>query len=803
MIRNYITTALRNIFRQKAYSFINILGLAIGLMACIFIVMFIMDELSFDRHNENKNEIYRVLVEYKNPDGHAMTIPIHAYRLKEALQTDFPEIEKVTRITSPSDIQFIYNEQDQLLKLAAVDDDFFDIFSVEMLEGDKNSALNGPGAVMISETSARRLFGEEEALGKTVSLITPFGNSAATVNGVFRDFPRTSHFHLDAIMSTRITDMIFNERQLYSWGEGVNYVYTLINNPSEVESISSRFKDFIEKNRGEGSSEFISYSLQPLMDIHLRSNLRFEFEPNSDIRYIYIFGLVAFFILLIAGFNYMNLSTARSIRRSREVGVRKVIGASRRQLIIQFASEAVIFTFIAMWLALLLAEFFLPYFNNLSGKELIIEIFNKPVLLIILILVSIVIGLLSGMYPAFFLSRFKPVNALYGKVKKTTSSNMLRKILVVVQFSISIFLIISTVAIYSQWEHMRNARLGIDPENIVVVPKPNSDFRTYKEELLKEPSILSVSALNKKPTAALSSNLDFTAEGMREDADYSIKIVTVDWDFFETLGNKIIAGRSFNKEFPSDERDGFILNEAAVSLIGWQPDEAPGKWFETFTLDSAGVNFVKRRGTVLGVAENFYFESLHNEIRPVVYFIQNNWINWMVIRIDGKDIQNTLSVIRKKWEEFNTEENFSYSFWEDDIENLYRSEKRFFRIFISFAILAIFIASLGILGLVAFTAEQRTKEIGIRRTMGASVSGIISLLTKDFMKLILLANIIAWPVSFYFMKQWLTDFPVRIKLGVWMFILSAILAVLIALLTTIYQAYRAASANPARSLKYE
>jgi putative ABC transport system permease protein len=803
MLRNYITITLRNILRQKGYSLINILGLSIGLMACLFIVLFIIDELSFDKHHENGDNIYRFVVSYGESKENEMAIPIHSYRLREAVLTEFPEIEKVSRLTHPSPVRCEFDDKLIDISLAAVDQDFLDIFTVELIEGSKEGSLTGPGTILISETIARKLFGESTALDKTISIWSPFGKNPGIIKGVYKDFPKNSHFHLDAIISTKTTDLIFNERQLNSWGEGMNYVYCVINSEREAQSIISRFPDFVEKVRGEGTSEHIRYSLQRLHDIHLKSNLRYELEPNSDIRYVYIFGVVALFILLIAAFNYMNLSTARSIRRSKEVGIRKVTGASRRQLIIQFSSEAVVFTFLSMWLALLFSEIVLPYFNNLSGKELEIDVFNKLGLIASLVLVSVIVGIFAGIYPAFFLSRFKPINALYGKIGNKNASSFLRKVLVVVQFAISIFLIVSTIAIYSQWNYMRNARLGINPNNVLVVPSPGDDFRVFKEEILKDASVLSVSALNKKPTAQLSSNLSFTAEGMAEDEEQSIKIVTIDWDYFETIENKIIAGRSFEKQFPADERDGFILNKAAVDLIGWNPDEAIGKWFKTYTLDSSNVNFIERKGKVIGVAENFNFESLHNSIAPAAYFIQNTWINWMVIRINGQDTQKTISMIGNKWKQFNADNEFTYSFWDDDIENLYQSEKRFFKIFISFAGLAIFIACLGILGLISFTAEQRTKEIGIRKTMGASVSGIIGLLSYDFLKLVLMANLIAWPVAYYFMKQWLLDFPVKIKLGIWIFALSAIAAILIALLTTIYQAYRAATANPARALKYE
>jgi putative ABC transport system permease protein len=802
MLRNYLVIAIRNLFRQKAYSVINILGLAIGLMACLFIVLFIYDEFKYDRHHSKGKDIYRFIVEYKDQNGNLFPIPIQAYRLKDALETEFPEMEKITRVTMPYPAAFEYQEKQIRIEISAVDDDFFDIFDIEMLAGDPKTALNGPDNILLSESHAQRLFGDEDPMGKVVDMYTNVGTFPVKISGIYRDFPRTSHIHLDGIFSTRITDNIFNERQLKNWGEGSNYVYAYIPSHVDKESIESRFPDFVEKARGEGASESVDYSLQPLFDIHLKSHYRYEAEANGDIRYVYIFGLVALFILLIAAFNYMNLSTARSIRRSKEVGVRKVTGASKMQLVGQFLGEAVVFTFIAMWIAVLMAELFLPYFNNLSGKELEISIFNDWKLLGLLLLASLLIGVFAGIYPAFFLSRFKPVNALYGESGDIKVSNvLLRKSLVVLQFSISIVLIISTLVIFNQWNHMRNAKLGINPENVIVIPKPSDDFRTFKQEILKNPKVISASALNKKPTRELSSNLSFRAEGMDDNSDASIKIVTVDWDFFKTIGNEIIEGRAFTREFGSDERDAFIVNEAAVDYIGW--DEPIGKWFETWTLDSAGVNWVERKGNIVGVAENFYFESLHNEIKPVVYYIQNNWINWMVVRISSTDMQETLSFIGETWSLFNTEEDFYYSFYEEDIQNLYLNESRIFRIFISFAILAIFIASLGILGLVSFTAEQRTKEIGIRKTMGASVTNVIRLLTFDFLKLVLLANLIAWPVAWYFMSRWLQDFPIRVDLGIWVFLLSAFLAVLIALLTTLFQAWRAASTNPAVALKYE
>ncbi len=800
MLISNIKLALRNLWRQRGYSLINIAGLAIGLVCCLFIVLFITNELSYDRYNENAGKTFRVLVKYRNSQGAETSIPIQSYRLREALKTEFPELKTITRIGSPFDSQLEYDEKKLRISATNIDDDFFDIFHLEMLEGDKKTALEGPTNMIISETTSNRLFGNEAPLGKIIQMKAGGDFYPIQISGVFRDIPSTSHFHVDALFSTRITDHLYNKRQLYNWGEGMCYVYLLLPDKMTPQEIESRFPAFVDKVRGEGSSEFISYSLQPLLDIHLRSNLRFEFEPNSDIRYIYIFGAVAIFILLIAAFNYMNLSTARSIRRSKEVGVRKAIGATRGQLMLQFTGEAVLFSFIAMWIAVLLAEVLMPYFNNLSGKSLEIGMLNNWKLLLALLGASVITGVLAGSYPAFFLSGFKPVSALCGEIRLGSVNISVRKALVLLQFSISILLIICTMTIYAQWKYMMDARLGIDPENVLVVNLPDH-FRTFKEEILRNPDIISVSASNKKPTRPLSSNLQFEAEGMDPDDNASIKIVTVDWDFFSTMKNRIVKGRAFDRSYGSDEADAFIINEAAVKFIGW--DNPVGKWFQTVTLDSAGVNWVEREGTVIGVAEDFYFESLHEEIPPVVYFIQENWLNFSEIRISGKNIPGTIAFIKNAWEKYSPAGEFEYSFYDQDISNLYASEKNFFRIFVTFAILAIFIASLGILGLVALTAEQRTKEIGIRKTMGASARRIIVMLGGEFLTLVLVSNLIAWPLGWYLMNNWLREFPYRTKLDIMIFVTAGFMAILISVITTFLQAWRAANSNPAASLKYE
>jgi putative ABC transport system permease protein len=529
--------------------------------------------------------------------------------------------------------------------------------------------------------------------------------------------------------------------------------------------------------------------------------LRFDFEPHGNLTTVYVFSIVALFILIIATINYMNLSTARSARRAREVGLRKLVGGQKRQLIRQFLAESVGLVFVAMLIALILAILVLPYFNTISGKSFeVLALLNWKVMLILL-LSTLLIGIMSGSYPAFILASFRPLRVLYGDNRTARGGFTLRKILVVLQFSISIALIISTLVVYAQWKNLSERDLGINPRNVVIMPRPNSGYDTFKEEALKNPRVLHVTSSNKRLAGRLSSNLAYTAEGVPEDAEKPIKIVTVDFDFFETLENRIVEGRSFSKEFGMDSVSSFILNETAVKDIGWE--DPVGKWFQTSTLDPETDNWKPRRGIVVGVAEDFHFESVHNTIQPVCFFVDNYWINWMAVKISGSETRSTLEYLESEFQKVDPTTPFEYSFYEDDIASLYLAERQFLRLFVVFALLAILIASLGILGLASFSVEQRTREIGIRKVAGSSVGRIILLISKEFALLVLLANLLAWPVAWYFMRNWLMDFPYRIKLGVHFFLLSALVAMIIAMSTVFYQGWRAANLNPAEALRHE
>jgi len=803
MFRNYVLIALRNIFRQKGYSLINITGLAIGIMSCMLIVMYLVDELSYDKFHEKGDRIYRLFFNYTSPNGESFDHAIGPYRLADELASRYPEIEEAVRLsfTSPmplrnGEIEFV---EDNVM---FADSNVFKVFSFEMEAGDASQALIEPFTCVVSDMVAQKFFGEENPVGKSLQVNTGQGEGEVRITGVFRTFPENSHIKPDVLASMATAEYIFNDRQKFNWGEGTVAYYLLLPENLPKESLESKFPDLIaEIFDDEEAPNFIRYWLQPLYDTYLKSDLRFDFEPHGNLTTVIVFSMVALFIMIIAIINYMNLATARSARRAREVGLRKLVGGQRHQLIRQFMIESTGLVFIAMLIALILATFVLPFFNTLSGKTFDSSALIHWKVILILLLSAMVIGILAGSYPSFVLASFRPLRVLYGDTRTGKGGFTLRRILVVLQFSISIALIISTLVVYAQWNMLSNKDLGINPENVLLIPRPNNGYHTFKEEVLKNPKVLHVSSSNKRPAGRLTSNLGYTAEGLPEDEGKSIKIVTVDFDFFETLENRMVAGRSFSNSYGMDSISSFILNETAVKDIGWE--DPIGKWFQTSTLDPETDNWITRRGIVVGVAEDFHFESVHNTIQPVCFFVDNYWINWMSVKIAGSDTQATLDFLESEFTKVDPESQFDYSFYEDEIESLYTAERQFLRLFIIFALLAIVIASLGILGLASFSVEQRTREIGIRKVAGSSEKRIILLISYEFSVLVLFANLIAWPLAWYFMRNWLMDFPYRIKLGIHLFLISALLALFIAMITVFFQGWRAANLNPAEALRHD
>ncbi len=799
MLYNYLKVAFRNIRKQKFYSAINILGLAIGLAICLLIMLFIKDEMSYDQHHSNADRIYRALMVWGKQDGAGQRSPIGPYRLLPALETDFPELEKVGRLVSASGTLVTYDHVDyQEDRIFFADPAIFDIFDYELLEGDAETALAEPATMVLSESTAKKYFGNENPVGK--SLIVDEDNNVK-VTGVFRDMPENTHLSADMFLSMETGKTVFNQLVLNNWGEGSSYTYLLLPEGMAPDQVASRFPDFIEKHMGEGASEGVGIDLQKMTDIHLHSNLPGEIQANSDIRYIYISSAIALFILLLACINYMNLATARSIKRALEIGVRKTLGAPRSALISQFLSESVLIAVFGLMVGVLMAFFALPYFNNFMDTELTINLLESPGVLLLFVGVTLLVGLISGSYPAFYLSSFQAIGVLKENFTQGMSG-FLRKFLVVFQFAISVILIFATVVVFKQWDFLKHKDLGMNQENLIMVPIPDLDqYQALKTQLQANPNVLAVGASNKILTGRLSSNLGFKAELYEPDPKgrNSIKIVTTDHDFLKTLEVDFAAGRDFSREFVSDDTSAFILNEAAVAMIGW--DDAIGKSFETSEFNDG--TWVTRRGKVIGVVKNYNHESLYNDVQPVAYFVSKTWLNWMTLRLSGNNIRETMADIKDKWVQFAPEELYDYTFLDDRIDDLYRTEERFFSIFTFFTFLAIFIAGMGILGLSAFMAEQRTKEIGVRRVFGATTGHLVLLLTKEFSKLLLIGFVISAPFAYYLLEGWLQDFTYRIQIGWLPFVIAALVAVTMTFITSGFQSLRAALANPVEALKYE
>jgi putative ABC transport system permease protein len=786
MFKNYLKIALRNIRKHKVYSFINIAGLAIGVAACLLLFLWVRDELSYDRYHEKANHIYRVASQYE-AEGKVRRSAKTSAPVGPALVSEFPEIEKAVRFARNG---FVVSYQNKRFveRVYFTDPEIFDIFTLPLIKGNPETTLAEPYSLAISEEMSRKYFGDEDPLGKIITLSE---KRDYRITGVFRDIPTNSHFRFHFLgLFSDYASSHFDE-----WGISNYWTYILVSRNFSPDEFKEKSPQFVEKYRGKESRYLYktSYPLQALTRIHLHSDLSGEHNPNSSMGIIYIFSAIAVFILLIACLNYINLSTARYALRAKEVGLRKVIGATRQQLIKQFLGETFLFSFIALPLSVMLAELFLPLFNSLSGKRLAVHYFDNLFLLPGLAFIILWVGFVSGIFPAFFISALKPVNALRGMLKASSKGSVLRKSLIVSQFAISILFLISTFIVFSQLNYMRNRNLGLDKEHVVTIPIHDKDvlgkLETIKNEFLQNSSVLSVSVSDFFPGKATMYQ-NYWYEGMSENEYSMIRWFVVDHDFIQTFGIELVAGRNFSKRFPSDVEHAYILNESAVKEIGW--DTPIGKELE-----------IMNKGPVIGVVKDFHFRPLHQRIEPAALYIYPKLFQYISVKISPYDVSQSIDFLKAKWKALVPGQVFQYSFLDEDFDNLYKAEMRLSKIFTVVTFLAVFIACLGLFGLAAFEAMQRSKEIGIRKVLGASVSGIVLLLSKEFTKWVLLANIVAWPVAYYAMNHWLQNFAYRIHIGPLVFIQSAALALIIALLTVGYQAVKAAFANPVETLRYE
>ncbi|MGD9346444.1 MAG: ABC transporter permease, partial [Candidatus Aminicenantes bacterium] len=764
MLKNYIKTAFRNLKRYKGYSFINLMGLAIGIACCILIMIYMQDEFSYDRYPQHFERIYRITYHAQTPDRGEINTARTPPPWAPSLAQDYPEIESYCRLKTPLVSWLVSREEvDKRFHEKGfyfADETVFDFFNFSLKKGDPQTALKDPRTLVLTERAAQKYFGSEDPMGKTLRLDNTYD---FLVTGVMKDVPKNSHFSFDilASFSTLSAIPIYGGDVYTTWRNGIGpnlYTYVRLREGAAPSMIEAKMPEFLQKYLGDLIRRVnikVAPKLQPLTSIHLHSNLDAEIRANSDIRYIYIFSAIAIFILLIACINFMNLATARSSIRAQEVGMRKVIGAEKRQLVFQFFGETVFLAFLALFLSLILVYIFLPVFNSLSGKTLVFT-FGDPRILFGVVGITLFVGLVSGSYPALYLSSFQPVAIFRGSLRAGRANKILRKTLVVFQFTLSIVFIIGTGIIYDQLQFLRDKNLGFDKEQIVVLPmgdpRARQVYQTFKDKALQKPSVMAVSGTNSVPGGLIGVVL-FLPEDAQAGEEVTMEQFAVDHDFIDAMGLKIIEGRDFSVEYSTDTMEAFILNEAAVKHMGWE-GEAIDKRINIG-------NF--KRGRVVGVVNDFHAKSLHQKIEPLLIHIAPNpdaYIQ-LIVRIAPYDYDRTLKALENIWKEVYPKDPFAYSFLDDDFDNLYRSERQRGKVFLAFSVLAIFIACLGLFGLASFTSEQKTKEIGIRKVLGATVGSIVGLLSVEFIKLVLLANLIAWPVSYYIMDNWLSNFAYR------------------------------------------
>jgi len=786
MFKNYLKIALRNIKGYKVYSFINIAGLTIGMAACILILLWVQDEMSYDRFHKNASHLYRVFAEFTYHNENWAVTPIP---LAPAAKAEFPEIVDAVRYRPASSL--IEKDEKKFNERGAfVDPTFLTTFSFTLTKGAAETALANPFSIVISEKMAEKYFGDENPLDKT---LTVDNDQQFKIAGVLKEIPQNSHIRFDFLLPFEI--FLKTDRDPENWQRFHLATYLQLNKEAPANDVEAKITGLLNKHNPEKD---INLHLQPLTQIHL-----YHLNGGGNIQYVYIFSAIAVFILLIACINFMNLTTARSSTRIKEIGVRKVTGAVKADFVRQFMGESILLSFIAFIIAINIVYFVLPLFNQISGKLLRLDFTQNIYLNIGLLCLFIFTSILAGSYPTFYLTAFKPIAILKGSslpVINKDSSTSLRKILVVLQFSISILLIILTLVISQQLYFIQTKNLGFDREHVLYLPMKGTMSQNYeaiKNEMLRNKQILRVAAASGMLVDYISSYDGFDWEGKTPDKRLSMVLGSVDQDYIQTLNIEMAEGRSFSKQHPSDATSAYILNESAVKTMGI---EAPiGKRFAFEGRQGW------REGTIIGVVKDFHFQSLHSQIEPFVMMVAPDRFNYLCLQIkaDYTDLAEILDFLENFWKKFAPGYPFEYYFLDEQFEAMYRSEHRTGKIFNYFTLLAIFISCLGLFGLASFTIERRTKEIGIRKVLGASVPGIVGLLSKEFIFLVAISNVIAWPLAYYGAKQWLQNFAYHVELSWLFFVIPGMLALLIAIVVVSFQSLKVAVKNPVESLRYE
>lgn len=817
MIKNYIKVAFRNMMRRKGYSLINILGLATGMAVCLLIVLFVQDELSYDRHHENGSRVQRVVLERIYP-GRSTSYSIIPQSIGESIQKEFPEVLESTRLFDfGNNGNFFMRVGDKVYEeseVFAVDSNFFRVFTGHFINGNAKEALMKPNSAVLSESTAIKMYGSaQNALGKQFQTDAD-QNNTFMITGVCKDWPENSHFTFNVLIP--VTSFPFIRQPNY-----INFAahtYLLLAPGASAAALEKKLPRVVEKyvsgeiERAFGQSyeDFkkagngYRYYMQPLKDIHLTSDLEAELSVNGSMTSVYIFGVIAVFILFLACINFINLSTARSVERAREVGIRKTFGSEKKALIFQFLIESVLIAFIALVVAIGFILLLLPLFNQISGKDLTAASFMKPETVLLLILLSVTVGLVAGLYPAFVLSSFKPILVLKGRFKSNKSGLLLRNGLVVFQFAISVILIISAIIVNQQMKYMLSGNLGFKKDRIIIVERADllqQQTEAFKTELERIPGVETVSGTSSMPGTQGFFGVTFQQAHSKE--SLTGRGIISDVNFAKTLDLQLTQGRFFSKSFGTDTLS-LVLNEKAVSEMGLK--NPIGALITTPDNNFNAPDGTPYVYTVIGVIKDFHFQSLHQQISPLVFINSarfGNAAGVLAVRIKADRFKETVSSIENKWKGFVQNRPFHYNFFDQTLQAQYLSEQTTQKVFTTFSSLAIFIACIGLLGLVAYTTTQRTREISIRKVLGAGTGTIVNMLSKDFLKLVAIASIGSFPIAWWVMNKWLQDFAYRIDISWWVFVLAAFAAVFIALITISFQSIKAALANPVKNLRTE
>lgn len=807
MIKNYLITAYRNLIRNKGFSFINILGLAIGMVASILISLWAYDELSFDGFHEKSNKIFRVERDLFF-NGERYLVPVTGAIYGGTIKSDFPEYEDMLRLYASELSVEDQSNTDHQERVFFGDDSFFNVFSFDLLRGDPSLALKEPFSVVLTQKGAERYFGKDDPINKQILIEWEGEKRSYLVTGIMQNIPQNSHFHFDVLASFNTLETFMPEN-LKSWLNNYLYTYVLLKDDITVEQAEDKLQVLVDKYilpaysqflRADDTESSMKLYLRSIEDIHL-CELMWGIEPSGSESSVYIFSIVAILILIIACFNFMNLSTAMAGKRSLEVGVRKTMGAKKKQLVLQFLGESFFISILAFIIALVIIEFILPFYNTFANKSLSLLSLGNTQNLILLASIIVVTGIFAGLYPAFYLSSFKPIAVLKGRSRGSSGNFNFRQILVVLQFAISIMLIIGTMTAYLQMQYFQNKPLGFSKENMLVIPVESNNVRehyqVFRNDILQLPIVEKVGSSSKIPTNASYSDSGFETVLLAGETFLS-KYYSIDYDYFDCYNISFVAGRNFSKEYSSDvDASKYIINESAMHKMGIKnPDQIIGKQFDYMGSEN-------KNGKIIGVVKDYHYQGLDKQIEPMVHFLDVDSPSFISVKYTEGNDKEIAVLLEQKWKAHFPGVVFSSNFMEERYDNLYVNETRMQTTLIAFTILALFVACLGLFGLATFIAQQKTREIGIRKAHGASTGSIVNLLNQVFVKWVLIATILACPIAYYFLDEWLANFYYRIDLPIWVFVVSGCIGFVIAIITVSYQSFKAARLNPVDALRYE